>query len=204
MLNIEHLNRYSLEIVAASFSLLSTVFLVRNNLKTWLFNIVTFCLYFFIYLKKQLYAMGGLQIIYLLQSCWGLYQWRFGWIKKNHLKISGAPGTLYFMAIIWIAFLFNIILFILRHYTTSTTPFSDAFITASSLFALWLTTRKILESWLLWILIDLVAVCLYLKKDLYITACLYTIFLILGVLGYIKWKKEITPIKRSATASCAI
>jgi nicotinamide mononucleotide transporter len=201
---MEHLNKHLLEIVAASFSLLSTIFLVRNNLKTWLFSIVTFCLYFFIYLKKQLYAIGGLQIIYLLQSCWGLYQWRFGWIKKNQLKISSASGTLYFTAIIWIAFLFSIILFILRHYTTSTTPFSDAFITASSLFALWLTTRKILENWLLWILIDLIAVYLYLKKDLYITAGLYTIFLILGVLGYIKWKKEIAPIKRSAVQSRAV
>ncbi len=49
--------------------------------------------------------------------------------------------------------------------------------------------RKVLESWIFWIIVDIVAVFVYLIKSLYLTTGLYAIFLIMATIGYFEWRK---------------
>ena len=50
--------------------------------------------------------------------------------------------------------------------------------------------KKILESWLVWIVADTIYVGIFLYKALYLTAGLYAVFLVLAVLGFIEWRKS--------------
>ena len=65
--------------------------------------------------------------------------------------------------------------------------FWDALTTSISLASQWLLNRKRLESWIGWIIVDVIYVPLYIYKDLYLTAILYGLFLLMAVMGLRAW-----------------
>ena len=84
------------------------------------------------------------------------------------------------------------IAYVLDNYTDSNVPWGDAFTTAGSIVATWMLARKILEHWLLWIIVDTVAAALYLYKHMYPTFFLYMVFTIIAVVGFYQWKKQMS------------
>ena len=75
----------------------------------------------------------------------------------------------------------------LDRYTDSPVPYWDAFTTAVSFTATWMLARKILENWILWIIVDAVSMGLYLYRGLYPTLLLFAIYTTMAVIGYMKW-----------------
>jgi nicotinamide mononucleotide transporter len=53
-------------------------------------------------------------------------------------------------------------------------------------------TRKWLENWIVWIVVDVVYVGMYVYKSLYPMAGLYAVFLVLAVLGLREWRQSLT------------
>jgi nicotinamide mononucleotide transporter len=80
--------------------------------------------------------------------------------------------------------------FILARYTDSPLPISDSFTTALSITATWMLAKKLIEHWLLWIVVDAVSAGLYFYKELYPTAVLFILYTIMAVVGFVEWKKE--------------
>ncbi len=70
-------------------------------------------------------------------------------------------------------------------------PWTDAALTAASLVAQWMMTRKLVENWLVWIAVDVVYVPLLAYKGLYAFAALYAVFLALAVKGYVDWRRDL-------------
>jgi nicotinamide mononucleotide transporter len=77
----------------------------------------------------------------------------------------------------------------MKTYTDASLPFLDASLAIASLIAQWLLSKKILENWIIWILVDIFSIGMYWYKELYITSGLYMIFLILATSGLISWYK---------------
>ena len=71
-------------------------------------------------------------------------------------------------------------------------PFIDSGVMVASIFATVLLSRKKIETWYLWILVDIVCVALYFKKQIYFLALEYFIFLVLASYGLYHWKKQVT------------
>jgi nicotinamide mononucleotide transporter len=69
-------------------------------------------------------------------------------------------------------------------------PYLDSGLATLSLIAQWMMTRKILENWILWILVDVVYVPMYFYKGLLPTAGLYAVFLALAVIGFVQWQRS--------------
>ena len=118
-------------------------------------------------------------------SFYGWHEWRHGGKDHGRLAVSRTPWR-------WLAGLaaaggrwprVALGLF-LKHRTDAALPFPDAATTAFSLVAQWMTTRKWLENWLVWIGVDVVYVAMYVSQRLFPTAGLYAAFLVLAVLGY--------------------
>ena len=66
-------------------------------------------------------------------------------------------------------------------------PFADSAVTGASIAAQLLLNNRKIENWVLWIGIDVVAVALYLNRELYFFAALYVIFLVMSVIGLRQW-----------------
>jgi nicotinamide mononucleotide transporter len=75
----------------------------------------------------------------------------------------------------------------MHRYTDAAAPYPDAFAAILSVIAQVFMTRKILENWILWIVVDVVSVGIYSYKSLYPTAGLYAAFLVLCIKGYREW-----------------
>jgi nicotinamide mononucleotide transporter len=79
----------------------------------------------------------------------------------------------------------------MARYTDAALPHMDAALTAFSLVAQWWSTRKYLENWMLWIVVDILYTGIFVYKNLYLTAGLYAFFVILAVLGLRSWRKAL-------------
>ena len=81
--------------------------------------------------------------------------------------------------------------FLLTEFTDSRVPLFDSMSTALSVVAMWMLSRKLVEQWLVWLVVDMISVGLYLYKDIPFTAGLYTLYCVLAIVGYRRWLKSI-------------
>ncbi len=180
------------EVVAALFGIISVFLVTRENIWSWPTAIVNVGLYIVVFFDQRLYADMGLQVVYLLLSLYGWYAWLHGGENRSALLVSRAtPRLLVVLTLINLAG-WAVLSWLLQHFTNASLPWLDSLLATTSLVAQWMMTRKVLENWTLWILVDVVYVPMYVYKNLYATAALYVVFLVLAVLGHREWKRSWT------------
>jgi len=186
-----------IEILGVATSLVYLFFSVRQIIWLWPFGILSSALFIYIFYRTGFYADMSLQGYYLLVSIYGWYYWIYG--ARDHnvaqlpvIRIRLRPAVILFgiFMILWLG-----IVYLLKKYTDSDVPWGDAFTTAGSIVATWMLARKILEHWLVWIIVDAVAASLYFHKNMYPTVFLYLVYTIIALVGFYQWKKKLIPIK---------
>lgn len=179
------------ELLAVTTGLLNIYLAARANVWNWFFGIITTNLYLIIFFKAGLYADMSLQLIFFCLQFYGLYQWLYGGKQHTALVIRRANKKIFLSGLIAALILFVSIAFILKNYTNSTMVYLDAFTTALSVVAQWMMSKKWLEHWWLWMVINVFSISMYISKNLYFTSGLYAIFFLLCILGYYTWRKQL-------------
>ncbi|AWS45681.1 nicotinamide riboside transporter PnuC [Streptosporangium sp. 'caverna'] len=169
-----------------------TVWLVaRQHLWNWPISVANVILLGLVFLAVGLYADATLQILYVALGLYGWWQWLYGGAGRTRLTVRRTDRTEW-AALIGCGIAATAVLtVVLATWTNSTVPFWDALTTALSLMATYGQTRKLVESWWLWIAVDLIYVPLYVHKGLYLTGALYVIFLALCVSGLLAWRRDL-------------
>lgn len=185
-------NNY-IELLGLIFGLLYILLSIKQNIWCWPVGFITSALYIYVFFVTKFYADMGLQVYYLIVSVYGWYYWMFGAKnkKQDDLKISKTNIKLGIYLFLANLILFAVIAYILVNYTDSEVPYWDAFTTAASFVATWMLARKIIEHWIIWIIVDSVSLGLYIYKGLYPTVILFAVYTVLAIFGYIEWKKEL-------------
>ena len=185
-------NNY-IELLGTIFGLLYILLSIKQNIWCWPVGLITSALYIYVFLVTKFYADMGLQVYYLVVSIYGWYHWMFGAKsrKQDDLKIAKTNIRLAVVLVIITALLFAVIAYILVNYTDSEIPYWDSFTTAASFVATWMLARKLIEHWLIWIVVDAVSLGLYIYKGLYPTVILFAVYTILAFVGYLEWKREL-------------
>lgn len=161
----------------------------KRNSIGWPIGLVSVSLASWVYLSSGLFAECGLQVFYFLSGIYGWWQWENGKTGDGSLEVNRIPVTSMLKSLVAGFSGFLLVYGFLTKYTVSSQPFLDSLITAFSIVAqIWLA-RRWLENWILWILINLVSICLYVYKELWFFSGLYGILLLLAVKGYFDWKK---------------
>jgi nicotinamide mononucleotide transporter len=189
----------SIEWVAAIAGAISVYLSARENIWSWPTAIVNVGLYILIFQRSGLYSDMGLQVVYLVLSIYGWYEWLHGGTNRTKLEVSKASRRVWATSAVAGVVGWYIIWSITRHLQGVSIPSIDAGLTATSLIAQWMMTRKILENWVLWIIADIVYVPMYIYKHLYVTSALYLVFLALAIMGYVEWKRSFN--RRTSPAS---
>lgn len=160
----------------------------RQHIWNWpisMISVISYCVLFYEY---QLYGDAALQLYFLFTAIYGWYYWTKR--KEEHQKpIVSLSGMEIGVIVISIGILSALLGLFLDHYTDTNVPYADGFCTAMSFAAQFLMTRKVLQNWILWIIVDICYVPLYLYKNLVLTAILYVLFLWIAVMGYLDWRK---------------
>lgn len=187
-----------IELVAAVLSLLYLYLEVKENAWLWLVGIISSALYSYVYFASSFYADFGLMVYYVVVSIFGWIHWhRGGVISDNtNLPIQRLTLKLGFVLLIWLIFIYGLLLLTLLYLpgyiglSSSSFPYVDSLTVAASILGTWMLTRKILEQWLVWIVVNIICVFMYWMKDLNFTTILFIIYSIGSVVGYIKWTKN--------------
>ena len=179
-----------LEITAAGFGVVSVYLSVRQNIWSWPTAIVSVGMYTLVFYRSRLYADMGLQVVYVVLSLYGWYQWLYGGSDRTELKVSRISrrvATALFAAVLISA---GILGTLLSRQTDAAIPYVDSLTTSTSLAAQWMMTRKLVENWLVWVAVDVVYIAMFINRSLHVTAVLYAVYLVLSAVGYFKWRLE--------------
>lgn len=177
----------TVEIFGAIFGFLSVYFTIRQNIWCWYFGLLQVTLYCFVFYTSKLYSDMILHVIYIFLQFYGWYNWKYGGSNKSTLRVTLLTHTMFWIGLT--VLVTALLGYVMQTKTDASFPYEDAFITVASLVAQYLMIKKILQSWLFWIIVDVVAIVIYAYKDLYFTTVLYVLFLIMAVMGYLEWKK---------------
>tara|TARA_B100001109_G_scaffold195624_1_gene162221 strand:- start:164 stop:790 length:627 start_codon:yes stop_codon:yes gene_type:complete len=180
-----------LESFAVIMNITSVVYAKRNNILVYPTGLIGTGIFVYILLNFSLLGDTIINAYFFLMSIYGWYFWSR---KKDEVFINQVSTVnqneikyLFILAISSLIFIY----FVYDYFDkwNNWTAYVDNITTAIFFVAMWLMARRKVESWIFWIIGDLITVPLYFYKGLTISSIQYIIFLILAVLGYISWKK---------------
>ncbi len=188
---MEFIAKHWLDIVTTVLGLAYILFEYRASVWMWLVGFMMQALGIVLYYQKGLYADCGMEFYYLAMTVYGYWKWVHGSSEKKELPIRHFPKKLILPWLGIILLVWFVIYLILTNFTNSNVPIADSFTTALSIIGIWALAHKYLEQWFIWIAVDVVTCGLYFFKDIPFKACLYAIYVIIAVFGYLKWKKMV-------------
>jgi len=143
-----------------------------------------------VFFDAKLYAAMALQGVYIVLLAYGWYAWRRGGDGQAALKVTRVPpARAAALAVVGAVTSAGAGVW-LGTRTDEALPWLDGFATSFSLVAQWMQARKLLENWLVWIVVDLVYVWMSLSQGLTLTAALYAVYVGLAALGFRDWRRS--------------
>jgi len=211
-----------LEFVAAVFGVISVFYARNENIRVFPTGIISTAIYVYLLSQWTLYGDLIINVYYTLMSVYGWYMWHhMAGSSRPQLSISRTNITDKLKATGIFVFTSVFVIVVYRYYNVMpnhlgfiesfnyawqhltsgnlddfrmATPFLDTFTTGIFFAAMWLMANKKLENWTLWIVGDVVSIPLYFVKGYGFTGIQYLIFLLLAIMGYWQWRKQLTPI----------
>lgn len=164
----------------------------KQNIWNWPIGILNNAAFLLLFIGAGLYADATLQVIFAIIAVYGWYKWTHG----DKTKIKATLPVTYstwkergiiagLTAIATVAGVTGLIRF-----TNSDVALWDTLILTLSLAATYYQAKKRIDSWIIWITVDIISIPLYASRGLVLTAILYFIFLCICIKGYIDWKKS--------------
>ena len=178
------------EIVGTVFGFLSVLLTVRASVWCWPTSIINIALFLVMFWQERLYADVINYAVLLVLCIYGWYEWLRGGERKTALKIAFASRRERLLALAACALFSPAMGYAFARWTDAALPWWDSIIAVVSLVAQVLLARKLVENWLLWIFVDLLAIGVYFVKGLYLTSGLYVVFLVLATIGWFQWLRQ--------------
>lgn len=196
-----------IELVGTVFYLWSVWLISKRHILNWPIGIVSVILYMFLFYQIQLYSDTIEQVYFLLASIYGWWYWNKS--PQDQGKISDVFFSNSRTVILWAVFTavisiisgslmsrIHLLLPSVFHEPASY-PYMDALTTIMSFSAMWLMAKKKVESWIYWIIVDVIGIWLYYNKNVKLISLLYIILAGMAINGLRMWWKQIRKIESS-------
>lgn len=175
-----------MEYVAVAFTVICIYLAGRNNIHTWWTGIVACIAYGLVFYDAKLYADMVLQGFFIGTGILGWVMWhRQDRTTEKPITMVSTPVMISVVVIgALVTFAYSEAL---RQMTDAAAPFWDSSILVSSIAGQILLMKRKLENWLVWIVVNAISVPLYMSRELYLSAALYSVFLVHAVYAFTKW-----------------
>lgn len=188
------------EILAVVLGLAYLVLAIKQNIWCWPCAFVSTVIYTQLFWHVSLLMDAMLNVYYILMAVYGFWVWRsrssacqidgkiksndmikpiIRWSKKTHVLVIGGVVILSVASGL-----------LLDRFTQAAWPFLDSFTTWGSVVTTYMVAKKVLENWIYWLVIDAIAMMLYIDRGLYFTALLFAVYLVMVIIGFNQWLKE--------------
>ncbi|HXV26465.1 MAG TPA: nicotinamide riboside transporter PnuC [Candidatus Paceibacterota bacterium] len=193
-----------IEFFGTVFNLWCVWLVAKNRVLNWPVGIVGILLFGALFWQIRLYADLFEQVYFFVTSLWGWWVWLHPRSAgetdiRGELAISGLNRRGYAVYGVVLAVGTVVLTFVTMHLhqwlpgyfpEAASYPLLDSFTTVMSFAATVLMVRRKIESWHLWIAVDIIGIGLYWAKDVHLVSLLYAVFLVNAVNGLIRWSRE--------------
>jgi nicotinamide mononucleotide transporter len=174
------------EAVAAALGLVYLVLVIRQHALCWVAAFISTVLYAWVFWRADLRMQAALQVYYVAMAVYGWVAWRGG-RERPGLAVTRGSWRLYAGGLAGVLAATAVTVATLGIGADPARALLDAFTTWASVFTTWLVARKILGNWGWWLGIDALIAVLCWQQQLYATALLYALYLVLVVIGWRAW-----------------
>ena len=180
------------EIIAVVLAIAYLLLAVKQNLWCWVAAFFSTLIYSVLFFDVSLLMDSALNVYYLVMAVYGWYSWKYGNLLQTQqsLKVNSYDIKKHIKIIIILSVISLIFGFIMSSYTSADFAYLDSATTVFAVFTTYMLTKKVLENWIYWIIIDALSIYIYINKGFYLTAVLFAFYTILAFVAYKKWKEE--------------
>lgn len=188
-----------IEVAGALLGTVNIVLLVFENPWNWPIGIANNILYVIVFFSARFYSDMSLQVVYVALGIFGWYLWLHGGERRGELRVTHSPRAQFLLLLAaGAAATYAESLFLAR--VNDAAPLADAFTTVFSLIAMYQMTRKYLENWWLWIVVDVVSIGVYFWKHLFFTTGFYAVLLVFSMLALVQWSRSLAAARAASAA----
>ena len=179
-----------LEIFAVFFGFLSVWFSKNNNVLVFPTGLINTSIFVYLLFKWDLLGDMIINAYYFVVSIYGWYYWTRKNSNNDYTPISKVNynDQKIILVISILSAIFVSLMYTVFNKWSGLVSYIDILTTSIFFAGMWLMARRKIESWIFWIIGDIISTPLYLYKGLTFTSFQYFIFTFIAIAGYYKWK----------------
>ena len=183
------------EVLAVLLAMAYLLLAVRQNRLCWIAAFASTALYTVLFWQVQLMMQSALNVYYMVMAVYGWWHWRHGAPAhgdpaESQLPITRWSTRRHALALVLIATCALISGVLLEDNTQAARPYLDSFVTWGAVVTTWMVARKVLENWAYWMVINSLAVFMFMDRGMVLTAGLHVSYLVISVFGWRSWLRD--------------
>jgi len=186
------------EVAGLISGLLCVWLLIRESIWNWPIGLCYALVSLVVFLESRLYSEFILHIYYVAMNAYGWYYWSRGGgragadgIESKSVLVTHISNTTAALLSLMVLVGIPVLAELMQYFTDADMAYADASITIFSFAAMWMTARKMIENWFVWLLVDVLATALYVIKGIELYAVLYCVYIAMAIAGWLAWRKTL-------------
>ena len=181
-----------ISLVSGMLGICSVVLGAQGNILTFVFGFAQVATYTYLCCIERFYAEIAINIYYFITMIYGVYCWR-NRLSNNSLQVQTRRLSIKLLAwgMLLIALFSWLTGWLLERFTDDPQPYMDAFTTVPAIAAQLLMVLAYREQWYLWLVVDVLAVVMWLRAENYCMAAQYVFWCVNYIYGYIQWTRQL-------------
>lgn len=178
-------------LVSGILGICSVVLGAQGNILTFVFGFAQVVTYTYLCVVERFYAEIAINIYYFFTMIYGVYCWRKR-LSDNTLQVQTRRLSRNIFPLLSVAIMLMSVLtgWLLQRYTDDPQPYLDAFTTVPAIAAQILMVMAYREQWYLWLMVDVLALVMWLRAENYCMAAQYAFWCANCIYGYVQWTKS--------------
>ncbi|NBB80104.1 MAG: hypothetical protein GVY36_11780 [Verrucomicrobia bacterium] len=181
----------ALQWIAMAAGILGVWLSIKEKVAAWPLFILCYGCYLYLYFGN-LNAFAGMNGVFILISIYGWIRWaKVPGATTQAIPITRTPRAHWPIIGAVIVVATGGIGWLLSQSGEANVPYIDAFATLCAFVAQWMLSRKQIETWIFWLISDMIYLVLVFQQQDWPTVLLFTIFIYLAWKGLRDWARQL-------------
>ena len=178
------------ELTAVLLAVTYLLLAIRQNRLCWVAAFISTAIFTVLFWNVQLLMQSALNGYYMAMAVYGWWHWQHGSGGGGQLPITRWSLRRHALTLGVIAACAAISGYILANHSQAAWPYLDSLVTWGAVVTTFMVARKVLENWSYWMVINTLAIFLFIDRGMHLTAALHASYLVISVFGWISWHRD--------------
>ena len=184
-------------VISAVCGILYTIIAGKGKISCYFFGLCGSGFYSYLALRNALYGNLFLYLCYYIpMQILGIFKWKNNLNKKTNEIVKTRLSTKERIKLVIISAILCDILSMILYFINDSNPALDGTTTMLSLVGMYLTVKRCIEQWVIWAIVNAISILMWIKilmhgEKVYATVIMWSVYFILAIYFYFKWRKEL-------------